>query len=196
MPCTLIRLAGCPLRCSYCDTPRAIPTDSGHRMSVDAIVQRAADAGRPLVLVTGGEPLAQRHTTELLTALLKLGCHVQLETAGAYAVNDVPPGVRRIIDIKTPGSGEVERNCIDNLGCLRAGDEIKFVLTGRSDYEWARHFIRQFQPGHGEIPLLFSPAWSEVAPAELCAWILADNLPVRMQMQMHKTIWGAEAEGV
>jgi len=196
MPCTLIRLAGCPLRCSYCDTPRAIPTDSGHSMTIDAMIRQVAESDRPLVLLTGGEPLAQRNTIELLARLLQLDCLVQLETAGAYSIKTVPVGVRRILDIKTPGSGEVERNCTENLAYLAAGDEIKFVLTGRSDYLWARDFIREHQLEGGDIPLLFSPAWGEVAVSDLCAWILQDHLPVRMQMQMHKVIWGAEAEGV
>jgi len=196
MACTLIRLAGCPLRCTYCDTPRAIPTDSGHSMAIDAMIRQVVASDRPLVLLTGGEPLSQRHSIELLTRLLALDCMVQLETAGAYSVKEVPVGVRRIIDIKTPGSGEVERNCIENLACLTAGDEIKFVLTGRSDYVWARNFIREHQLDRGDIPLLFSPAWGQIVPGDLCAWVLKDHLPVRMQMQMHKAIWGSEAEGV
>jgi len=196
MPCTLVRLAGCPLRCSYCDTLQAIPTDSGHAMAIDDIVRQVAAANRPLVLVTGGEPLAQRHTPVLLKALLSLGCIVQLETAGAYAVADIPAGVRRIVDIKTPGSGEAERNHLANLSCLRAGDELKFVLTSRSDYEWARAFVQQHQLEKTAVTVLFSPAWGSVAASDLCAWVLEDGVPVRVQVQMHKIIWGAEAEGV
>jgi len=196
MPCTLVRLAGCPLRCSYCDTPQAIPTDSGQRMAVEDIITQVASSNRPLVLVTGGEPLAQRYCIELLKGLSGLNCLVQLETAGAYSVGSVPAGIRRIIDIKTPGSGEVERNCMQNLDLLTAGDEIKFVLTGRSDYEWASDFIQKHKLGAGDVPVLFSPAWSDLQASDLCAWVLEDHLPVRVQMQMHKTIWGAEAEGV
>ncbi len=196
MPCTLVRLAGCPLRCHYCDTPQAIPTDSGQWMAVEDIVGKVAVSHRPLVLVTGGEPLAQRYTIELLAALSELDCMVQLETAGAYSVQGVPAGIRRIVDVKTPGSGEVERNCMQNLDLLSAGDEIKFVLTGRDDYEWAREFIQQHHLGVGDVPVLFSPAWGDVAARDLCAWVLQDHLPVRVQVQMHKTIWGPEAEGV
>jgi len=196
MPCTLIRLAGCPLRCTYCDTPQAIPVDSGNWMAVDAVIEQIRQTQRPLVLVTGGEPLAQRYTLELLKELTRLGCMVQLETAGTYSIEYVPAGIRRIVDIKTPGSGEVERNCIKNLDLLTAGDEVKFVLTGRSDYEWARGFIQTHGLGTGDVPVLFSPSWDDLSASDLSAWVLADHLPVRVQVQMHKTIWGPEAEGV
>jgi len=196
MPCTLIRLAGCPLRCAYCDTPQAIPTDSGNWMDIDAIIEQIRQTQRPLVLVTGGEPLAQRYTVELLKALSGLDCIVQLETAGTYSIEHVPAGIRRIVDIKTPGSGEVERNCMKNLDLLTAGDEVKFVLTGRSDYEWARDFIQMHCMGGGDVPVLFSPSWDDLTASDLSAWVLADHLPVRVQVQMHKTIWGPEAEGV
>jgi len=196
MPCTLVRLAGCPLRCHYCDTPHAIPTDSGHAMSIDDVLAQVAATNRPLVLVTGGEPLAQRHCITLLQRLSELDCIVQLETAGVYAVDAVPAGIRRIVDIKTPGSGEAERNCLANLQYLKAGDEIKFVLAEPADYAWARDFIRQYDLGRGDVPVLLSPAWGQVAAKDLCEWVLADHLPVRVQVQLHKTIWGAEAEGV
>ncbi|MDQ6996480.1 MAG: radical SAM protein [Mariprofundus sp.] len=196
MPCTLVRLAGCPLRCQYCDTPQAIPTDSGQWMGIEEVVRKVVASKRPLVLVTGGEPLAQRYTIELLTALSESDCLVQLETAGAYSVENVPSSIRRIVDIKTPGSGEVDRNCLQNINFLTAGDEIKFVLTSRNDYEWSRDFIRHHRLGLNDVPVLFSPAWGEVAASDLCAWVLQDHLPVRVQIQMHKTIWGAEAEGV
>jgi len=196
MPCTLVRLAGCPLRCHYCDTPQAIPVDSGQWMSVEDVVRQVAACKRPLVLVTGGEPLAQRYTIELLAALSELACTVQLETAGAYSIKNVPAAIRRIVDIKTPGSGEVERNCLQNLTLLTAGDEVKFVLTDRHDYEWARDFIHRHRLGLDDIAVLFSPAWGDVAASDLCAWVLQDHLPVRVQVQMHKTIWGPEAEGV
>ncbi len=196
MPCTFIRLAGCPLRCSYCDTPKAIPTDSGHWVSIDEIVKQVIENNRPLVLITGGEPLAQRHCNTLLKRLSELGCFVQLETSGAYSIASVPAGIRRIVDIKTPGSGEAQRNQLQNLQQLVAGDEIKIVLTGRGDYKWARDFIRVHKLGLDDVPVLLSPAWGEVAAAELCAWLLEDRLPARMQVQMHKVIWGSEAEGV
>ncbi|MFQ5345624.1 MAG: radical SAM protein [Mariprofundus sp.] len=196
MPCTLIRLAGCPLRCAYCDTPQAIPTDSGNWIAIEDIVAQVRKSARPLILVTGGEPLAQRHSMELLQRLLELDCILQLETSGAYSVKDVPSGIRRIIDIKTPGSGEVQRNCFQNLDILTAGDELKLVLTGRDDYEWARDCIHDRHLELNDVPVLLSPAWGEISARDLCAWVLEDKLPVRIQVQMHKTIWGAEAEGV
>ncbi len=196
MPCTFIRLAGCPLRCTYCDTLKAIPTDSGSLIAIDDLVQHVSNQNRPLVLVTGGEPLAQRHCIELLTRLSQLDCSVQLETSGAYSVQNVPAGIRRIIDIKTPGSGEVERNHLQNLQYLAAGDEIKFILTGRDDYEWARDFILEHKLGLGDVPVLLSPAWGDVATSALCEWLLEDALPARLQIQMHKVIWGSESEGV
>ncbi len=196
MPCTLIRLAGCPLRCNYCDTLQAISTDSGSWMAIDDIIADAAARARPLVLVTGGEPLAQRHVIELLQRLLDTGCIVQLETAGAYSVAGVPAGVRRIVDVKTPGSGEAELNRLDNLPLLGGGDEIKFVLTSRDDYEWARRLLREHHLGDSDAVILFSPAWGQLQASDLCVWVLEDHLPVRVQLQMHKTIWGAEVEGV
>ncbi len=196
LPCTFIRLAGCPLRCTYCDTPKAIPTDSGQWVDIDEIVKQVSENNRPLVLVTGGEPLAQRHCNTLLKRLSELNCFVQLETSGAYSIASLPAGIRRIVDIKTPGSGESQRNQLQNIGQLVAGDEIKIVLTGRSDYEWARDFISEHQLGLGDVPVLLSPAWGDVAASELCEWLLEDRLPARMQMQMHKMIWGSEAEGV
>jgi len=165
-------------------------------MAIDDIIEQVAIKQRPLVLVTGGEPLAQQHCIDLLSRLSKLDCFVQLETSGAYPVQDVPVGVRRIVDIKTPGSGEVERNHLQNLEHLVAGDEIKLVLTGRSDYEWARDMIGKHQLGLNDVPVLLSPAWGDLAAAELCEWILADQLPARLQVQMHKVIWGSKAEGV
>ena len=196
MPFTLVRLAGCPLRCHYCDTPQAIPTDSGQLMAVDDVLAQVAEHNRPLVLVTGGEPLAQRYCNELLQGLSTLNCIVQLETAGAYPVQSVPAGIRRIVDIKTPGSGEVARNHLANLDVLHSGDEIKFVLATVEDYAWVRDFIRQYRLGEGDVPVLLSPAWGVVKASDLAAWVLEDRLPVRVQVQLHKTIWGAEVDGV
>jgi len=196
MACTFIRLAGCPLRCTYCDTPQAIPTDSGSWMPIADILCAVRARNRPLVLVTGGEPLAQRQCPELLSGLLTLGCEVQLETSGAYLLTDVPVGIRKIVDLKTPGSGEADRNRLENMDCLTAGDEIKIVLTGRSDYEWARDMIHQHQLGQGGVPVLLSAAWGALTAEQLCQWMLDDRLPARLQLQLHKVIWGAEATGV
>ena len=196
MPCTFIRLAGCPLRCSYCDTTQAIPTDSGAWHAIDQIIDDVKQRNRPLVLVTGGEPLAQRNCNVLLQRLLALGIKVQLETSGAYSIAGVPEGVHRIIDVKTPDSGEVERNQLQNMSQLRAEDELKFVICSRADYEWSRDFIVAHQLESAGIPILFSTAWAELSAQQLCAWILEDHLPVRLHMQLHKVIWGAEASGV
>lgn len=185
------------MRCHYCDTEQAIPTGSGSWMSVNQVVDDVRERGRPLALVTGGEPLAQRNCIELLRRLVGLDVEVQLETSGAYSVAEVPDGVRRVVDIKTPDSGESEKNRLDNLSLLREGDELKFVLCSRSDYEWARDFVRSSCASFGNIPLLFTVSWDdEIAAEELAAWVLEDCLPVRIQLQMHKVIWGAEASGV
>lgn len=196
MPCTFIRLSGCPLRCSYCDTLQAQPADSGSRMAVDEIIRHVDGRRRPLVLVTGGEPLMQRNCIPLLEGLLLLDCEVQLETSGAYSIADVPEGIRRILDVKTPDSGESGRNHVDNFELLGRGDEIKFVICSRNDYEWSREFVEQYALERAGVPLLFSPAWGSVAPQDLSRWILEDRLPVRLHLQMHKIIWGAEAMGV
>ncbi|PJA33319.1 MAG: radical activating enzyme family protein, partial [Zetaproteobacteria bacterium CG_4_9_14_3_um_filter_53_7] len=159
MPCTFIRLAGCPLRCVYCDTTQAIPTDSGEWMAMDAIIAEVKQRGRPLVLVTGGEPLAQKQCVDLLKRLGQLDCIVQLETSGAYLIDQVPDVIHRIVDIKTPGSLEVQRNRLENLALLTANDELKFVITSRSDYEWARQFIDQYKLENSKATLLMSPAF-------------------------------------
>ncbi len=193
MPCTLVRLAGCPLRCTYCDTVQALPFDAGERRSIGDIVDEVNARNRPLTLVTGGEPLAQKTTFSLLQALADARPLVQLETSGAFDITDVDPRVRRILDLKTPGSGEVARNNWRNLQDLRDGDEIKVVICNRDDYEWALNAIDRYQPS---VPVLFSPAWGELDPADLASWILEDHAPVRLQLQWHKHIWGAEASGV
>jgi len=196
MPCTLVRLAGCPLRCHYCDTPQAIPTDSGRERDIDDIVQQVAAARRPLCLVTGGEPLAQNACRELLVALANICPIVQLETSGALDISKVDARIRRILDIKTPGSGEVARNRWGNLYRLHKGDEIKFVLTDASDYRWALDIMQRYGLAELPVPILFSPAWGQLTPAALAGWMLRDNVPARLQLQYHKYIWGEEAQGV
>ncbi len=196
MPCTLVRLAGCPLRCGYCDTPQALSFDSGEWMEIEAIVAEVERRARPLALITGGEPLAQRGCIALLERLCAGPRLVQLETSGAYDISRAPARVRRILDIKTPGSGETARNRLENLPLLREGDEIKFVLTGREDYEWARDFIRRHALGDSPAALLLSPAWGMLDAQRLSEWLLADRLPARLQLQWHKIIWGGDANGV
>jgi len=196
MPCSFVRLAGCPLRCSYCDTPQAIPFDAGEEMTITEVVEAVRALATPLVLVTGGEPLAQRNCIPLLEQLQQVVTTVQLETSGAYDISRVPDGVCRIVDIKTPSSGESQRNRWSNLKMLTEQDEVKVVIMDRADYEWAASMINTHQLQRLEAPLLFSPAWGTMDPALLCSWILEDRLPVRMQLQLHKYIWGAEATGV
>ncbi len=195
MPCTFIRLAGCPLRCVYCDTPQAIPLDSGKSQSFETILERLPSLKTPLVLVTGGEPLAQKNCVSLLHELVKQYQHVQLETAGAHDISKVPSKVSIILDIKTPGSGEVERNRWQNMATLPKNTEIKFVLTNREDYDWAKGIMDKYDLAD-KCTVLMSCTWGSLNPKDLAAWVVEDNLPVRMQLQLHKYIWGAETTGV
>jgi len=193
MPCTLIRLAGCPLRCNYCDTLQALPFDSGKEYSIDQVTNEVRQRNRPLTLVSGGEPLAQKACLPLLSALAKMATILQLETSGAFDISQTDPRVRRILDIKTPGSGESKRNRWENLHSLKDGDELKFVITSHEDYEWAVGILEKYQP---VVPVLFSPVWGDIQPPDLATWMLEDHVPARMQLQLHKHIWGAEATGV
>lgn len=196
VPCTFIRLAGCPLKCTYCDTPQAIPPRSGEEMALEEILDRVRAFDHPLVLVTGGEPLAQKNCIPLLEALKSVAPTVQLETAGALDISKVPDGISIIMDIKTPSSGEESRNRWQNLAQLKAGDELKFVIGDRDDYDWIKRVCEERRLAELNIPLLASPAWGSMDPARLVAWILEDRLPFRLQLQQHKYIWGAEATGV
>ncbi|MDQ6990863.1 MAG: radical SAM protein [Mariprofundaceae bacterium] len=194
-PCTFVRLAGCPLHCTYCDTLDAIPFDSGQAMSISDIVKQVNVLSNPLVLVTGGEPLAQKACIRLLEQLCDIVPMVQLETSGALDTTSVPKAVRKIIDVKTPGSGEARHNRWSNFEKLQPHDEIKFVLTSREDYEWSRDVLQKIFH-NVTATVLFSPCWESLNPADLCAWILEDHLPVRLQVQMHKVIWGKDKKGV
>ena len=160
------------------------------------MLKQVTDHAHPLALVTGGEPLAQRNCIPLLEAMLEAGITTQLETAGAHDISNIPDEVSVIMDVKTPDSGEVERNRWKNIAHLKANDELKVVINSRNDYEWAKEII--FTKGIVDlnIPILFSPAWGRLEPATLVQWILADHLPVRLQIQQHKYIWGAERSGV
>jgi len=192
LPTTFIRLTGCPLRCGYCDTAYAFR--GGEWLELDHILARAADFGVRHVTVTGGEPLAQKECLSLLTLLCDAGYAVSLETSGALDISGVDPRVSRVVDIKTPGSGEVDCNRWENLDCIAPGDELKFVLCHREDYNWAKQVIvdRALAP---RCDLLMSPVHGDLPPAELAGWIVADRLPVRFQMQLHKLLWG-DAHGV
>lgn len=189
LPTVFVRLTGCPLRCRYCDTEYAFY--GGEWWSIDSIVERAASFGTRYVCVTGGEPLAQPNVLRLLTRLCEQGLRVSLETSGALDARAVDRRVVRVLDVKTPGSGEAERNFLPNLADLRPQDLVKFVITSRADYEWSRAFLAE----HGlaaRAQLLFSPSFGELDPTRLAEWILADRLPVRLQLQLHKLLWGGE----
>lgn len=195
MPCTFIRLAGCPLNCSYCDTRQAIPFDSGEQRDIDDVLESIAAKRTPLVLVTGGEPLAQKNCLKLLSKLTALYDYVQLETSGAYDISEVPKEVSIILDIKAPGSGESKRNRWQNMQHLQPNTEIKFVLTSKSDYDWAKKIMLQYELAN-KCTILMSCTWGDLEPRDLAEWIVADQLPVRLQLQLHKYIWGSEVTGV
>jgi 7-carboxy-7-deazaguanine synthase len=188
-PTVFVRLTGCPLRCRYCDTAYAF--HGGQWMACGAVLERVAGFGVRYVTVTGGEPLAQRGCSTLLGELCDAGYAVSLETSGALDIAGVDPRVVTVMDLKTPGSGEVERNLDSNLECLRPQDQVKFVLCDRRDYDWARDRLAEHRLSE-RCEVLFSPCHGELAPAELAEWILADRLPVRMQIQLHKYLWGDE----
>lgn len=197
LPFIFVRLTGCPLRCTYCDTQYAY--HGGTRMSIPTLLDRVRAYDTRHVLVTGGEPLAQPNCLPLLRALCDANLEVLLETAGSHAIAPVDPRVHLIMDLKTPGSGESQRNCWDNLTHLRAErDELKFVLTDRTDYEWAREQIQMHSLGAKVGAILLSPAHGALSYQDLAQWILDDRLPhpIRLQLQLHKHIWGEHARGV
>ena len=192
-PCTFIRLTGCNLRCVWCDTAYAF--HEGESMSVEQVLERVESFGCRLVELTGGEPLLQEESIPLMQALIDRGYAVMLETGGSLPVDGVPAGVRRIVDIKCPGSGEERRNHWENLSVLGADDELKFVIADRRDYEWARGQVidRQLTATCG---VLFSPVQDGLEPGQLADWILADGLGVRLQIQLHKLLWPGVLRGV
>lgn len=190
LPTVFVRLTGCPLRCGYCDTSYAF--SGGSLRSLDSIVEEVAGYRPRYVCVTGGEPLAQPECLPLLALLCDRGWEVSLETSGALDVTAVDPRVVRVMDLKTPGSGEVHRNRYDNIAQLTARDQVKFVLTSRADYDWARFKVDEYALVGRVGEVLFSPGFTELAPRDLAQWILDDRLPVRMQLQLHKLIWGEE----
>lgn len=193
LPCVFVRLTGCHLRCTWCDTTYAFA--EGQWLEVDEILSRVRAFGCPLVEVTGGEPLLQPAVYPLLSRLADEFPTVLLETSGALSIAGVDPRVVRIMDIKCPGSGEAERNHWPNVERLTARDEVKFVLADRTDYEWARDVLRRFDLP-ARCPVLFSPVHGRLPPAELAGWVLADRLPVRVGLQLHKLIWPHVERGV
>ena len=189
MPTVFVRLTGCPLRCHYCDTAYAF--HGGEWQTLPEILARVAQFDTHDVCVTGGEPLAQSNCVTLLRELCERGFRVSLETSGALSVAAVDPRVSRVVDIKTPGSGEEPRNLYPQLQTLNPIDQIKFVITSRADYEWSRELLRE-QALDRRCGVLFSPSYGQVEPRDLAEWILADRLPVRFQVQLHKLLWGEE----
>jgi 7-carboxy-7-deazaguanine synthase len=190
-PTVFVRLTGCPLRCQYCDTAYAF--HGGEWWEIETILAEVARHGVRHVCVTGGEPLSQKRCLGLLEKLCDAGYEVSLETSGAIDIAGVDPRVSRVVDLKTPGSLEMHRNLLTNLPLLTAHDQVKFVICDRADYEWARGMLAEHALA-GRCEVLFSPSFDQVTPRELAEWILADRLPVRFQMQLHKQLWG-DAQG-
>ena len=188
-PTVFVRLTGCPLRCTWCDTAYAF--HGGEWRELEDIVEEVAKYKARHVCVTGGEPLAQKRCLELLARLCDAGFEVSLETSGALDVSGVDARVSRVVDLKAPGSGEQARNLWSNLDVLGARDQIKFVLADRADYDWACAAIDEHRIAQ-RCDVLMSPVYGKLAPRELAEWILADRLPVRMQVQLHKILWGEE----
>ena len=188
-PTVFVRLTGCPLRCGYCDTAYAF--HGGEWRDIDALVAEVRDYGVRHVCVTGGEPLAQKRCLQLLEKLCDAGLSVSLETSGAIDIGPVDARVHRVMDIKTPGSGEVARNRMENLALLTPRDQVKFVLCDRADYEWARALVAEHRLDQ-RCQVLFSHSHGQLPARELADWIVADRLPVRFQTQLHKLLWGEE----
>lgn len=186
LPTVFVRLTGCPLRCTYCDTTYAFA--GGRNISVAEILGEIAEYSTSYITVTGGEPLAQKNCLPLLSALCDAGYQVSLETSGALDISEVDERVMRVVDIKTPASGESDQNIFENLPLLTMHDEIKFVLCDEADYQWAKQKVKQYQLAD-KCPVLFSPVHGLLNATQLAEWILRDRLPVRLQVQLHKLLW-------
>lgn len=190
LPTVFVRLTGCPLRCVYCDTAYAF--SGGEMMGIAQVAERVASFSPRFVTVTGGEPLAQPNCLPLLAVLCDAGYEVSLETGGAMDLTGVDPRVVTVLDLKTPASGEMERNDYGNIERLRSHDQVKFVICDRQDYEWARFKLDEHRLPQRVADILFSPSFGQVEGRELAEWILEDNLPVRLQLQLHKLLWNDE----
>jgi 7-carboxy-7-deazaguanine synthase len=192
LPTAFVRLTGCPMRCSYCDTSYAF--SEGKNMSIDSVIKKVKEYKTNYITVTGGEPLAQKSCWDLLKTLCDEGYSVSLETGGGLSINNIDSRVKIILDIKTPNSGESESNFWENLLIIKPSDEIKFVIENREDYEWSKNILLS-KDLFLKVPIIFSPVYKKLKPKKLSEWILKDNLPVRLQIQLHKIIWG-EISGV
>ncbi len=190
LPTVFVRLTGCPLRCQYCDTAYAF--SGGELLELDSILERVASYKPRYVCVTGGEPLAQPNCLPLLERLCDAGYQVSLETSGALDVAGVDPRVSKVVDLKTPGSEEVSRNRYENIELLTSNDQVKFVICSREDYDWAVSKLIQYGLDQRAGEVLFSPSHQQVSARQLADWVIADNLPVRMQLQLHKILWNDE----
>jgi len=191
IPTVFVRLTGCPLRCQYCDTAYAF--DGGELIELDAIKAVLEEVGCYYVTVTGGEPLAQPNCLPLLELLCDAGYNVSLETSGAMPIEQVDERVSIVMDLKTPASKEVDKNRYENIAFLKPADQVKFVICDEKDYLWAKAKLNQYDLGAKVNEILFSPSFEEIEPAQLAEWILRDKLKIRMQMQLHKQIWGSVA---
>ena len=187
LPTIFVRLTGCPLRCGYCDTAYAF--QGGEWLELDEILKQVADLKCQTICVTGGEPLAQKACSEFLTQLCDAGYQVSLETSGSLDISSVDERVVTVMDLKTPSSGEVEKNLYRNIEHLREHDQLKFVISDREDFDWACEQLNKYELSK-RCEVLFSPVFSELEPTQLADWILAEHLPVRMQVQLHKLLWG------
>ena len=187
LPTVFVRLTGCPLRCGYCDSEYAFY--GGERQPLSAILEQVATWRPRYVCVTGGEPLAQRDCPALLTQLCDAGYQVSLETSGAMPLEAVDARVVKVMDLKTPGSGEVQRNRYENIALLTATDQVKFVVCSREDYEWTRLKMDEYRLSERVSDVLLSPSFGQIEPRDLAEWIISDNLPVRFQLQLHKLLW-------
>jgi 7-carboxy-7-deazaguanine synthase len=194
LPCVFVRLTGCDLRCAWCDTPYAF--SEGRKREVADVLADVAAYGCQLVEVTGGEPLLQPDVYPLMQGLVDAGHDVLVETGGQVSIERVPVGVVRILDVKCPGSGEAAKMCWENLERLGSRDEVKFVIGDRADYEYAKAVLRRGDWASRVAAILLSPVHAQLPPAELAAWVLADRLPVRVQLQVHKYIWEPGTRGV
>jgi len=190
LPTVFVRLTGCPLRCQYCDTAYAF--SGGEIMSLDSILERVASFRPRYICVTGGEPLAQPGCIKLLQRLCDAGYEVSLETSGALDISPADQRVSRVVDLKTPGSGEVRRNLYENMAQLTKNDQVKFVICSRDDYDWAVSKLIEYRLDERAGEVLFSPSHGQVDARALADWIVSDNLPVRLQLQLHKILWNDE----